>query len=189
MNFINFWKDLFINPKEFFMKNIGNDNQQPAYFTLAIIVFGIGHGIDRLDIQLTKYDLKGKLDDVEFINNWIGYWLFAVIGGIIGGYILYLIGGWFFNVRLKWSKGSSDINKSRYIYLYSGVVSSAVIILITIISMFLNNKPYDPESEFNLWELTSLILLLIFLYYSVYVSYSGVRTITDAEKLGVKFGS
>lgn len=184
--FIDFWTDLFINPKEFFAKNLTDSKLQPAYFPLAIIVFGIGYGIDRLDRQLTKYDLKGKLDDLDFLNNWIGYWIFAIIGGIIGGYILYLIGGWFFNVRLKWSKGTGDIDKSRYIYLYSGVVSSTVIILTTLVSMLLNNKPYDSESEFNLWDLTSLILLIFFIYYSVFVSYTGVRTITDADKLRSK---
>ena len=135
---------------------------------------------------MTKYDLKGKLDDLDFLNNWIGYWIFAITGGIIGGYILYLIGGWFFNVRLKWSKGTGDIDKSRYIYLYSGVVSSSVIILTTLVSMLINNKPYDSGLELNLWDLTSLILSVFFIYYSVFVSYTGVRTITDADKLRSK---
>lgn len=184
--FIDFWSDLFIRPNDFFKRNLTESSIQPAYFSLAIIVFGIGYGIDRLDRQLTKYDLKGKLDDLDFINNWIGYWIFAIIGGIIGGYILYLIGGWFFNVRLKWSKGTGDIDKSRYIYLYSGVVSSSVIILTTLVSMLINNKPYDSEAEFNLWDLTSLILLVFFIYYSVFVSYTGVQTITDADKLRSK---
>lgn len=185
-NFITFWRDLFISPEVFFQKNFRNGELPPAYFTFAVIVFGIGYGIDRLDRQLTKYDLKGKLDEVEFINNWVGYWLSAVIGGIIGGYVLYLIGGWFFNVRLKWSKGTSNLDQSRYIYLYSGVISSAIVILTTCISMLIETKPYDTESEFSLWDLTSLVLLLFFLYYSVYVSYCGVRTLTDAEKMRSK---
>ena len=180
--FIIFWGNLFTKPKAFFSNNINDDNQLPAYFNLALIVYGIGYGIDRLDRQLTKFDLKGRLDEVEFINSWFGYWLVAIIGGLIGGYLSYLIGGWFFNIRLKWSKGTSNLNKSRYIFLYSSVVSSSIIILTTIISMFINNKPYDPESEFNLWDLTTLILLVFSIYYSVYVSYSGVRAITDAEK-------
>lgn len=180
-SFLSFWKDLFLHPRSFFRKYF--NEQQPLYFTLAIVVFGIGYGIDRLDRQLTKFDLRGRLDDVDFINNWVGYWAFAIIGGIIGGYILYLIGGWFFNVRLKWSKGTSNIEKSRHIYLYSGVISSTVIILTTVVSMFLNNKPYDSESESIVWDLVSMILLLFFLYYSVYVSYCGVRTITNAEKV------
>jgi hypothetical protein len=182
-NIFTFWRDLFINPKTFFEENLSDSKLQPAYFSLAIVVYGIGFGIDRLDRQLLKYDLQGRLADLDYLNDWAGYWVFAVIGGIIGGYISYLIGGWFFNVRLKWSKGTGDIDKSRYIYLYSGVVSSSIIFLTALVSMLLNDKPYDPGSEFNLWSLTVLILLMFFIYYSVFVSYTGVRAITDADKL------
>lgn len=185
-NFIDFWTSLFVEPKAFFSKYLADTEEQPPYFVLAIILFGIGAGINRLDKQLTKYDLNGRLDDIDFLNNWIGYWLIAVIGGIIGGILLYLIGGWFFNVRLKWSKGTGDIDKSRYIYLYSGVVSSAVVILLTLVSTLISSKPCDSESAFNLWDLTSLALLIFFAYYSVYVSYSGVRAITDADKMQSK---
>src|SRR4030095_11288547 len=97
-NFLNFWSDLFLKPEDFFSKNFADTKKQPAYFILAVVVFGIGFGIDRVDRQFARYDLKGKLDEIEFLNNWVGYWLFAIIGGVIGGFILYLIGGWFFNV-------------------------------------------------------------------------------------------
>lgn len=184
--FINFWTDLFLRPKDFFKNNLVDSTIEPAYFPLAIIVFGIAYGIDRLDRQLMKYDLKGKLDDLDILNNWIGYWIFAIIGGILGGYILYLIGAWFFNVRLKWSNGTGDIEKSRYIYLYSGVISSSVIIFTTLVSMFISNKPYDPEAAFKLWDFASLVALIFFVYYAVYVSYIGVQTITDADKVRSK---
>jgi hypothetical protein len=179
--FIEFWMDLFINPKEFFEKNLANSTVQPAFFVLAMIIFGVGYGIDRIDNQLLKFDLKGKLHEIEVLNNWLIYWVAAIVFGIIGGYILYLIGGWFFNVRLKWSKGTGDIDKSRYIYLYSGVVSSSTIILISLGSMLFADKPYDSEAEFNLWDLISLLFLIFMVYYSVIVSYTGVQTITDAD--------
>lgn len=179
---ITFWSELFLKPKLFFKKHLRNSRIEPPYHTIAIIIFCIGYGIDRLDQQLMKADYRGKLEDFSLLNNWIVYWLVATFGGLIGGYILYLIGSWFFNVRLKWSKGTSDIEKSKNIYLYSGVVSFSIIILTTFISMAFNKKPYDPDSEFNFWNLISSISLLFFIYYSVYISYMGVRSITDAEK-------
>ena len=182
-NLITFWTELFLKPKLFFKKYLRNSESQPAYYNIAIAIFCIGYGIDRLDQQLMKFDLRGNLDEAGLLNNWIVYWVVAILGGFIGGYILYLIGGWFFNVRLKWSKGTGDIEKSRYIYLYSGVVSFAVIILATLLSMTFNNKPYISESESFLWDLISAVLLLFFIFYSVYVSYTGVRAITDAEKV------
>ena len=58
IKFTDFWMNLFIRPKVFFKRNLINSKQQPSYFPLAIIVFGIGYGIDRLDRQLTKFDFS-----------------------------------------------------------------------------------------------------------------------------------
>jgi MFS family permease len=185
-NLITFWTELFLKPKLFFKKNLRDSSRQPAYYNIAMIIYCIGYGIDRLDLQLMKLDLRGKLDEAGYLNNWIVYWLIAIIGGLIGGYILYHIGGWFFNLRLKWSKGTSDIEKSKHIYLYSGVVSNSIIVLTTLISMTFNNKPYISDSGLYFWDIISPILLLFFVYYSIYISYSGVRSITDADKLRSK---
>lgn len=182
-NLITFWTELFLKPKLFFKKNLRNSKKQPAYYSIAIIIFCVGYGINRLDQQLMKLELRGKLDEAGYFNNWIVYWLTAIIGGLIGGYILYLIGGWFFNLRLKWSKGTSDIEKSKHIYLYSECVSNSVIVLTTLISMTFNYKPYISDSGLYFWDVISPILLLFFVYYSIYISYSGVRSITDADKM------
>lgn len=185
-NLVTFWIELFLKPKLFFKKNLRDSKRQPAYYSIAMIIFCVGYGIDRLDQQLMKLDLRGKLDEASNLNNWIFYWLIAIIGGLIGGYILYLIGGWFFNLRLKWSKGTSDIEKSKHIYLYSEVVSYSFIVLTTLISMTFNKKPYISDSELYVWDIISPILLLFFVYYSIYISYSGVSSITDADKLRSK---
>ncbi|MBI2966295.1 MAG: YIP1 family protein [Bacteroidetes bacterium] len=180
--FFTFWTKLFSNPDDFFQKYLPGNKKWPPYFVLTLIVFGISYGIDRIDAQLIKNDLKGNLDEIPFINNWLGYWIMAIIGGVMGGSILYLIGSWFFNVRLKWSKGTGNITKSRFIFLYSGVIYGWVIILVTFTGMLLNPKPYDPDSDINLWDLSTLCIQLFFVYYSIYVSYCGVRSITDADK-------
>jgi len=177
----NFCKDLFLYPKDFFRKYIGK--KQPPFFALAFIVFGIGYGIDQLDRRLSRYDLPEKFARFDHLNIWGAYWINVFIGGIIGGFFLYLIGGWFFNVRLIWSKGTSNISRSRYIYLYSGVISSTAFLITSLISMFLNDKPYKLESKFNLGDFLPLTFILFFLYYSVYVSYCGVKTTTDADKI------
>jgi len=176
----NFSKNLFLYPKSFFRKYIGE--RKPPFFALAILVFCIGYGIDQVDRRLGRYDGLDKISRFNHLNIWGVYWINVLIGGIIGGFVLYLIGGWFFNVRLKWSKGTSNITKSRYIYLYSEAVSSVVFIIITLVSMFINDKPYKFGSMFNWWGYLSLTLRLFALYYSVYVSYCGVRIATDADK-------
>jgi len=178
---IGFWSNLFLKPKSFFTDNFTDSLRETNFFKTAIVLFGIGYGLDKADRQLIKFDLRGRLDDVEFLNNWFGYWAFGIIGGIVGGYILYLIGGWFYNVRVKWSNGSSDLNKSRLIYLFSNVVLYSTIILVSLIDTFLYDKPYDPNSAFGIWDTIGVVMLLFFVYYSVYVSYTGVTSTTDVN--------
>ena len=78
-----FWNELLFKPKHFFRKEfIGNTKIR--FFNIALAVFCIGYGIDKIDKQLVKFDLRGNLDQIEFFNNWIGFWAFAIIGGGIG---------------------------------------------------------------------------------------------------------
>jgi len=175
-HFIEFWSELYLQPHRFFTNRFTDLTGDPPYFALAVIVFGMGAGIDRLDTQFVKMAAQGRLESMDFLNAWIPYWLFAAIAGTIGGYLWYLIGSWFFNVRLQWSKGPDNLVLSRHIYLFSGVVSSAVLILITFINMFLYEKPYVEDESLWAWDLIVLALVLFFSFYSVYVSYIGART-------------
>ncbi len=177
-----FWFDLFSKPKMFFTKNLTESTNKPRFFVLAFIIFGLGYGINQVDKQIARYELQGTLDNMSFINSWISYWFSAIIVGLLVGMLSYYIGGWFFNVRVKWSKGTNDIVKSRNIFVYSGVISSVVIIFTTIISSLLGDKPYDPYYDSYQWDIIAALLVLISVYYSIYVSYIGVITLMNADK-------
>lgn len=177
---LNFWKDLLIKPKDFFRKEfIGNTKIR--FFNIAIAVFCIGYGIDKANKQLIKFDLRGNLDTINFLNNWIGFWAFAIIGGAIGGYILYLIGGWFYDIRLKWSNGTSNLEQSRNLYLYSNFFLYLTIVLTGVQETIINQKPYDTLEVFNLFDFISIVLLLFFIFHSIYISFIGVTTVTDVD--------
>jgi len=175
-NFKIFWKELLINPKSFFKYQFSTGEN--SNYTIALIVFGLGYGINKLDTQLMKFDLKGKLDDIDFLNNWIPFWAASLIGGMIGGYIFYLIGGWFYNVRIKWSRGEGNIEKARKLFLFSSFYPYLVIILITIYETFRNDIPYDPTTAFELFDAITVVLLLCIHFYSIYISYCGVTMTT-----------
>ncbi|MBT8299882.1 MAG: YIP1 family protein [Maribacter sp.] len=179
-NFSQFWVQLLMNPKKFFAKNLQEDKIN--YLNFATIVFCLGYGIDRLEKQLVKFELRGTLDTYEFINTWLGFWLIALVGGAIGGYILYLIGGWFYNLRVKWSLGEGNLKKSRILYLYSNFYISAVIILITLLETVINPIPYDPYAEMHIIEIISIPIILFFLFHSIYISYSGLSVTTEVNK-------
>jgi len=179
--FITYWKNLFIRPKVFFENHFSEGKNDARYFYFAMFIFGTGTGIDRLDRQLTQHYLKGTLDQAGIINTWWGYWLIGIIAGIVGGCISYFVGGWFYNVRLKWCKADDDPETSKSLYLYSSFVLASVIVLIALINTFLFEKPYMEDSVFTIWDACSLLITVFTIYYSIYVSFVGVTTSTNAN--------
>ena len=185
-DFILFWYELFFKPREFFTKNLSVSTNKPAYFVFAFIVFGLGYGINQVDKQFAKFELNGTLDNMSFLNSWMSYWLSALIVGLLFGMLSYYIGGWFFNVRVKWSKGTNNIVKSRNIFVYTGVISSVVIIFTSIISSLISDRPYDPYTDSYQWDIIAALLVLASVYYSIYISYIGVTTLMHTDKFRSK---
>ena len=67
-------------------------------------------------------------------------------------------------------------------YLYSGVVFYIVVMIETIIAMFFYRHPYSTSEVNTVFDISSSIILLFFIFYSIYISFKGVRSITNAEK-------
>lgn len=178
---LSFWSSLLLKPRTFFRAYLADAADRPPYFVLAILLYGVGYGIERVDKQLTKAELKGNLESVEWLNNWPAYWLVAIIAGFLGGYLAYLIAGWFYHLRLRWSGASPDIQRARSLYLYSSVVASVAYVAYALLATAVQAQPYTGGSELTTSEGFGGLVMMLFLFYSVYVSYCGVTTITDAE--------
>ncbi|GAB2943776.1 hypothetical protein GCM10027048_05620 [Hymenobacter coalescens] len=179
VRFLPFWSALYLRPRAFFRGYLV-ETDRPPYFILAILLYGMGHGVERADKQLTKADLGGRLEQVEWLNHWPSYWTVAVLAGVLGGYLAYLVAGWFYDVRLRWSGARSNLPLARQLYLYSSVVGSAAYVLNALLATFLLPRPYGVEDDFSTTEGVGSAVMLFFMFYSVYVSYCGVVTVTDA---------
>lgn len=169
IDIVHFAEDLFAKPKIFFRKYF-DQHEKPPFFIITLVIFGIAYAVQRLDLNLKPNG---------FTDNWIAYWIIALAGGLVGGYLGYLIGGWFYNVRLKWAGGTSDIDLARNLFLYSEVVSGVPVILSTIISFILKNRPSDTVSVY--YSIVTIVILMVFDFYSIFVSFCGVTTITDVD--------
>ncbi|SHJ28116.1 YIP1 family protein [Aquimarina spongiae] len=177
---IDAFAQLLIDPKSFFKNDLETNDKN--LFAIAMVVFCIGYGIDRMDRQLVKLDLRGTLDEFGFFNTWIGYWSISIIGGAIGGYILYLIGGWFYHVRVKWSKGKGDLDHSRRLYLFSNFYLYLSIALVSVCATLILSRPYDPYAEFSVFDGITGIVVILAIFYTIYISFSGVMSTTEAER-------
>lgn len=181
-NFAYFVKELILNPAAVFEKKIKGITQHPPYFSILIVIYGIGSMAEQLQQQFLQYDVKGNLEMLKPLNNWEVLWGASIIFGFISGLISYYIGGWFFNIRLRLAKGDSDIQTSRNIFLYSRFVFAIAILVITLVKTYLEPIPYYPAAEFTSWHLAIFLISLTFMYHSCYVGYVGVRTLTNADQ-------
>lgn len=171
---IDFVQTLVLKPKTFFHEYF-NGYERPPYFPLMMIISSLGYGLDRV----TKTATPGS-----FFDNWISYWFVAIIAGSVGGLLWYWIGGWFYHKRLQWSRGTTDIVTSRNLFLFSSAVSCIAIILVSLVSFVVKERPSAAVSIYT--TVVMLIVLMIFHIYSVVVSYYGVTSVTDAEESRAK---
>ncbi len=168
VKFFPYFKECFTNFSKFAKDNLVTAN--PKYLLLAIWVLGIGSAIDRLSSSDS--------------SSWGEVWAIAIFGGILAGAIAYYIGGWFYHVRVGWSKGTGAINTSRNIYTFSSLPISVV----AIGSLVFNQMAYGSDyfdsyySDASSVDVIFALLSLIAIAYSIYISYRAVRDVMNTEK-------
>lgn len=168
VNFFQYFKECFTNFSKFAKEHLTISS--PKYLIIAIWIFGMGNAIDRI----TSSDS----------SSWGEVWAIVIFGGILSGALGYYIGGWFYHVRIGWSKGKSTIDTARNIYTFS----SLPIAVVAICSLIFNQMAYGSD-YFNTYHTDASsvdmifgLLSLVAIAYSIYISYKAVKDVTQAEK-------
>ena len=168
VKFIPYFKECFTNFSKFAKENLVTAN--PKYLLLVIWVLGIGSTIDRISIS-------------DF-SSWGEVWVSVIFGGILAGAMAYYIGGWFYHVRVGWSKGTGEIDTSRNIYTFSSLPISVVVIG----SLIFNQMAYGSDyfdtyySDASRVDMIFGLLAIAAIGYSFYISYRAVREIMNVQK-------
>lgn len=168
ISFIEYFKSYFTDFPKFAEKHLTTSN--PRYLLLVIWVVGVGMVMDRVIGSNTDY------------SSWGEGWAIALFGGIISGALAYYIAGWFYNVRVKWSKGKDAIDTSRHIYIFA-----ALPIAITTVLSFIFNQMAYGDDYFYSYDATAvdMIFLLVFLvalFISIRMGYRAAREVLGAAK-------
>ena len=182
---MDFWLKLIFFPKEYFRENF--DEKEKPYFWFVITIFGLSNAIDRIDNQFVKHDLAGTFEKIEFLNNWLSYWVLASISALVTSYLIYLVGGWFYNLRVEWAKGKSNTDSSRFLYLYTSFIPSVVYVISTLCQTLARNRPYILGEDENYGQLFLSLIMVLITFYSVYVSYCGVSIVMKPDKWKARF--
>ena len=172
VSFFPYFAECFTHFSKFAQEHLVTKN--PKYLLLAIWVMGIGTAADRLTSSNS--------------STWGEVWAIAIFGGILSGALAYFIGGWFYHVRVGWSKGTGSIDTARNIYTFS----SLPIALAGIGSLFFNHLAYGSDyfdtyySDASSVDVIFGLLALAAIAYSIYISYRGVRDVMHVKKrLGI----
>lgn len=168
INFFEYFKKCYTNFSKFAQEHLTTSN--PRYLILAIWILGIGNAADRLTSSNS--------------STWGEVWAIAIFGGILSGAIAYYIAGWFYHVRVGWSKGAGTIDTSRNIYVFS----SLPIAITGIGSLLLNHIAYGNDyfdtyySDASSIDIIFGLLALSAIAYSIYISYRAVRDVMHVQK-------
>ncbi|HEY4498490.1 MAG TPA: Yip1 family protein [Candidatus Paceibacterota bacterium] len=170
VNFFRYLKECYTNFNAFCRKYLGVKN--PPYLIVLIWVFGMGSAADRLIGSLQDYTSWGEI------------WAIVLFGGILAGALGYFIGGWWYNVRVGWSKGKENVEMARGIYLFT----SLPVALVSILSLALNQMAYGQDyldyyySDASTVDLLVFFVLLAAYFYTIRLSYKAVREVMGAER-------
>jgi len=166
--FFEYFKECFTNFSQFAQKHLVTS--KPQYLLLAIWLLGMGSASDRL----TSSDS----------SSWGEVWAIVLVGGILAGALAYYIGGWFYHVRVGWSKGTGSIDTARNIYTFSSLPISVT----AIGSLFFNHLAYGSDYfdtyYYDASAVDVIFALLAFaaIAYSIYISYRGVKDVMHVQK-------
>lgn len=183
--------DLFIAPRRFF--SAGLDLASPARLAMVTILYGIALSLNRiqarLSIQLKAHSLgltpsRAWSFQEPLSSNWLFFWAYALVGGLVTAVLVWWIGGWWFGVRVRWS-GAVDakLRTARQVYLYSALLFTlpAVIGPIVITALYPDYRAAWSAGGYR------PMFLLPFLLWSTLVSYIGVTVVFPVRR-GRAFG-
>ncbi len=164
--------DLFVRPSRFF------SSRQPFLADDAILIVawiaGINSAIGRIEQRMVRADAGGGEVPAMIAESWLGFWITAILAGLLSALLLWHLGAWWYRVRLNWSGANeSNSERARVVFLYSRLVWAGPALLTQVIDTF------RFEHYLESWNYESLVplLLLVFPFWSFVVSYRGVRTV------------
>jgi len=165
--------DLFFRPTRYFRSA---DLGRGKAWVFAAWIVGIASAIDRIDTNLIRADLglgSGSASlSVQLANSWPAFWAFVVPIGAIAAVLLWLIGGWWYNVRLRWSGAVGfDQREGRLVYAFSSLIHAIPALLYAVVATMLFPSYLSAFLSEELWS----VALVVFPFWGALASYKGVR--------------
>ncbi len=149
----------------------------PALTVLSAWIFGAAGAIERFETRLT-FSSDNPIY-ATMAANWGHYALIVAGLGALAGALYFAIGGWWYHVRLTWAAAESPSpSLARRVYLYSAQAYAVPVVLYSLWQAGVYATPAEALTGNDPWWMITVAGL----FWSVYVSYRGVRTAFVVER-------
>ena len=169
--------DLYLRPGRFFEQ--GARGLDGRALVVAAWLVGMNWTLGRLERMMLRADLGDPNETLMALSrSWLNFWVVIAVAGVISAAFVWLIGTWWYRVRLRWS-GASDPSPdaARVVYVYSGLVWAVPSLLWTLAQTFRFPNFAAAWASESVWDL----VLLVFPFWACWVSYRGVRATFDVR--------
>jgi hypothetical protein len=169
---------LFFAPRIFFRHFVA----PPANIltVLAAWIWGMSGAIDRIAMRTAT-----SPESVYIVTRqWSSYWIAMLILGAIAGVLHYVIGGWWYRVRLVWS-GAQDVDHAlaRRMYLFSAQIIALPVLLMTLTESVRFANPVEAFHAETGREMAVLGLMGIALpCWSSWISFAGANALLTLRR-------
>ncbi|MEB3767211.1 hypothetical protein [Acinetobacter sp. MD2] len=173
---------LFFQPKKFFALSV-NYPQWSIVFSGYLL--GVFTAMDRIDQKLMNLEISGKNNELmsRIAESWSAYWLSVLLIGVICGAIAWMVYGWWYSIRLRWS-GAKNVDKvlARKVMVLQNLVYAIPVIVTTMVQTL-----FYPTylAAYNAASITISGIFLISLFLSCWVSYRGVTTLFSLNRAAI----
>jgi hypothetical protein len=164
--------DLFFRPRHFFRSFAAAPH--PLLTAICALLFGMAGAIERTETNF----LRGR--PVPWVEDWNTYWLAILAFGALGGLFYFVVGGWWYRLRIRWCGAEQpDAALAKRVYLFSAQVYALPALVVTTIENSVFPTPVEGIHSDSWWYAP----LLVFPFWSAVVSYLGVRTMFEVRRL------
>lgn len=175
--------DLYLRPARFFGQGVrGLDGRA---LVVAAWVVGMNWTLGRFERMMLRADLGDTNETLLSISqSWPSFWMAVAFAGVISAAFVWLIGTWWYRMRLRWS-GASDpsTDVARVVYVYSALVWAVPSLLWTLVQTVRFPNFAAAWGSESVWDL----VLLVFPVWACWVSYRGVRATFDVRPGRARF--
>jgi hypothetical protein len=174
---------LYFRPSRLFA-DITPLKAKPTFLVVAWIA-GIASAIDRFDINMVRSDLAGRgAPAAALMDSWLAFWPFILVVGAVYAALVWLIGGWWYRVRLKWSgEANPEPFAARIVYIHQDLITGLPAVLATVVQTFVFESYRAAWASDEAWS----GLLVIFIVWSCIASYKAVRAAFAVGKWKARF--